>query len=69
MTIEIGTIFSDSYEAYSVTGFGKVTKVWEVICVNEDNTYVCRLLRDDSVMAINPNYTKLFNQETIKQLL
>lgn len=68
-TINVGSKFTERYRGYTVTGFGVVSKGWEVVSQEEDGQFNCKLLWDDSIMGgVNPNYIRKMSEEEIHNL-
>lgn len=66
-TFEVGSKFREEYKGYTVTGFGIVTKVWEIVSKEEDGKFNCKLVHDDTVMRLG-DYTKKMTEKDIIQL-
>lgn len=66
-TFEVGQRFSEEYQGYTVTGWGIVNKTWEILSVDEDGKFNCKLVWDDTVMRLG-DYTKKMTEEDIIQL-
>jgi len=68
MNIEVGTKFTERYRGYTVTGFGVVSKGWEVVSETEDGEFNCKLLWSDTMMGNPPsNYTQKMSKEQIEK--
>lgn len=63
--IEVGTTFVKSHQGYTVTGWGIVDEIWEIVEVLEDGNYKCKQTRNDAVMSVNENYRRNFSGEEI----
>jgi hypothetical protein len=66
--MDIGTKFTKTIQGYTVTGFGMLSKGYQVI-EQIGSMYACQLLVDDSVPKVNPDYREFFTEEQIKILL
>lgn len=67
--IKKGTNFWEIYDGFTRTGQGQVSKIWEVVEYLGDDVYKCRLISDNTVKRITPNYTEDFTEERIKEIL
>lgn len=65
----IGTKFSETQNGYTVTGWGRVTREYEIVEKIGENLFSCKLTRDDAVMSINPDYRVQFKLEEINRLI
>lgn len=67
--MQTGTIFTKETEGYTMAGFGKIRRMYEVMSVNENGLYLCKLIMDNTLPAINPDYRELFSESQINQIL
>ena len=67
--ITTGTTFTKETEGYTMSGFGKIRRMYEVKSVNEKGLYECQLIMDNTLPAINPDYRELFSEEQINVIL
>ena len=64
-----GTTFTKETEGYTMSGFGKIRRMYEVMEINEKGLYSCKLIMDNTLPAINPDYRELFSEEQINKIL
>ena len=67
--MDVGTKFIDNYQGYTMTGFGTVSKVWEVVEDLGHDRFKCKCLADDTVMKLTKDYTENFSRHTIEKCL
>ncbi len=67
-TFEVGETFYEEYQGYTVTGYGLVRKTWEILSIDEDGKYDCKMIWDDTVMKQRDNYVKKMTEKDIIQL-
>jgi hypothetical protein len=65
-TIEVGLKWREEYDGYTVTGYGIVSKGWEIISQDEDGKFNCKLLWNDASMGVG-DYVKKMTGEQIRR--
>lgn len=64
-----GTEFTQIYQGYTMTGFGQVTKSWEIIEELGNGMFKCRAAYDNTVMSLNKNFVVTFFEQDIRRYL
>lgn len=67
--IKNGTPFWQIYQGNTRTGYGQVSKIWEVSENLGGGIYVCRAISDNTVGRLNPEYTERFSEAEIKRIM
>ena len=67
--MEIGTNFWQLYQGNTATGFGQVSKIWEVTDYNGNGHYLCKPISDNTVFKVNPDYRESFTEAEIKRIM
>jgi hypothetical protein len=65
-TIEVGLKWREEYDGYTVTGYGIVSKGWEIISQDEDGKFNCKLLWNDASMGVG-DYVKKMTEDQIRR--
>lgn len=69
MDIKPGSNFWEMYDGFTRTGFGQVSKIWEVVEYIGNDVYKCRTISDNTVGKINADYTENFTEDQIRDIL
>ncbi len=64
-----GTTFSKQTEGLTMSGFGKISRTYEIEEQLPSGNYSCKVLFDNTVPRINPIYREHFNEEQITKLI
>lgn len=67
--IKNGTSFWEVYQGNTRTGWGQVSKIWEVSEDLGNGTYVCKAISDNTVGRLNPEYRQSFTEAEIKRIM
>jgi hypothetical protein len=67
--IEPGTQFWETYKGLTMSGFGKVSKCWEVVEHVGEDWFICKLIDDNTVLAVNRNFTQQIHINAIRASL
>lgn len=65
-TIQVGLKWREEYTGYTVTGYGIVSKGWEIISQDEDGKFNCKLLWNDASMGVG-DYVKKMTEDQIRR--
>jgi hypothetical protein len=66
--IQIGMKWREESEGYTVTGWGIVSKGWEIVSQDEDGKFNCKLLWNDATMGVG-DYVKKMTESEISKLM
>jgi hypothetical protein len=67
--IEPGTRFWETYKGLTMSGFGNVSKCWEVIEYVGEDRFSCKLIDDNTVLALNQNFIQPIHINAIRASL
>jgi hypothetical protein len=57
------------YQGYTATGRGQVSRIWETAACLGNDIYSCRLISDNTVFKINPEYRRNSTPTRIRRIL
>lgn len=64
-----GTRFWQIYQGRTATGYGQVSKIWEVDAYLSNGNYECKPISDNTLIKVNPEFTETFNEIEIEKIL
>jgi hypothetical protein len=65
----VGLPFWEIYNGYTKSGYGQVSKQWEIVEIIGDGYYLCKPLTDNTVVSLNMDYREKFSASQIEKIL